>query len=204
MAVPNLLVWVDIETTGLSYQTDRVIEVGVVLTDNDLNLLDNGVSWPVYCPRYLLKPGTRPYDMHVESGLWDETMDAEDPDRVDEHLLAYIESVQFARGIQAHTLPMCGSTIGFDRRFLSTWMPMFEDWFHYRNIDVSSVKELFARWYPEAGEPPKNKAHRAVPDCLESINELRWYRNYIDRNVDRNVRTESDDSRTSPLVGRPA
>ncbi len=169
------LVWIDCEMTGLDVEVDELVEVAVVVTDFELNILHPGFS-------VVIKPSKAALDgmgefvrnMHVESGLMQEIPDgmslADAEYAVNEYILTYVPT--------AGQAPLAGNTIGMDRAFLSRFMPKVDGHLHYRNVDVSSVKELSRRWFPRIyfNAPEKNGGHRALPDILESIRELDYYR----------------------------
>lgn len=169
------LVWIDCEMTGLDLETDALIEVAALVTDSELNVLGEGVD-------VLIKPsdeqlaamGDFVREMHTKSGLLDELHTGMTMERATELVLDYIrEFVPVAR-----RAPLAGNTIGTDRAFLARDMPELEQWVHYRNVDVSSIKELARRWYPRVQylAPIKSGGHRALSDIQESIEELRYYR----------------------------
>ena len=169
------LVWIDCEMTGLDLTVDELVEVAVVITDYDLNLIDPGFS-------VVIKPDQSALDtmndfvrnMHTESGLIEEIphgvslADAEYA--VHEYILRFVPN--------AASAPLAGNTIGTDRAFLSKFMPRVDGHLHYRSVDVSSIKELSRRWFPRVyfNAPAKNGGHRALADILESIRELQYYR----------------------------
>ncbi len=169
------LVWIDCEMTGLDLVNDALIEVAVLVTDGDLNVLGDGVD-------VLIKPtdeqlaamGDFVRDMHTKSGLLDELADGVTMEEATAAALDYIRQyVPIAR-----KAPLAGNTIGTDRAFLARDMPELEQWVHYRNVDVSSLKELAKRWFPKIHyqSPAKTGNHRALADIQESIEELRYYR----------------------------
>ena len=169
------LVWIDCEMTGLDLTVDELVEVAVVVTDYDLNLIDPGFS-------VVIKPDQSALDtmndfvrnMHTESGLIEEIPNgvslADAEYAVHEYILKFVPSVQSA--------PLAGNTIGTDRAFLNKFMPRVDSHLHYRSVDVSSIKELSRRWFPRVyfNAPAKNGGHRALADILESIRELQYYR----------------------------
>ena len=172
------LVWIDLEMTGLKPDTDRIIEMALVVTDGDLATVAEAPVWVVRQPDAALdamdswNKGT-----HGRSGLID---------RVKASLFteAYVEAAALAflrEHVPAKASPMCGNSICQDRRFLARWMPELEDYFHYRNLDVSTLKELARRWKPDLMKGvPKEGKHEALADVYESIAELRYYReNFI-------------------------
>ena len=169
------LVWIDCEMTGLDLVNDALIEVAVLVTDGELNVLGEGVD-------VLIKPtdeqlafmGDFVREMHTKSGLLDELASGTTMEAATKLALDYIrEYVPIAR-----KAPLAGNTIGTDRSFLARDMPELEQWVHYRNVDVSSIKELARRWFPKIQyqAPAKGGNHRALADIQESIEELRYYR----------------------------
>ena len=169
------LVWIDCEMTGLDLVNDALIEVAVLVTDGELNVLGEGVD-------VLIKPtdeqlafmGDFVREMHTKSGLLDELASGTTMEAATKLALDYIrEYVPIAR-----KAPLAGNTIGTDRAFLARDMPELEQWVHYRNVDVSSIKELARRWFPKIQyqAPAKGGNHRALADIQESIEELRYYR----------------------------
>jgi len=169
------LVWIDCEMTGLDLAVDELVEVAVVITDYDLNLIDPGFD-------IVIKPDQSALDnmndfvrnMHTESGLITEIPNgvslADAEYAVLEYILKHVPAEQSA--------PLAGNTIGTDRAFLSKYMPRVDGHLHYRSVDVSSIKELSRRWFPRVyfNAPKKNGGHRALADILESIRELEYYR----------------------------
>ncbi len=168
------LIWVDLEMTGLDPATDLIIEIASIVTDSDLNVLAEGPMLAIQTPEDKLAGMddwcTR---THTESGLVDRI-------RASTHSLADAEAQTLAfvaQWIPKGASPLCGNSIAHDRRFVRRYMPAFEDWLHYRNVDVSSIKELVRRWYPESMRPPQKQGnHLALDDIRESLAELRWYR----------------------------
>lgn len=174
----ELLVWIDCEMTGLDLVNDELIEVAALVTDAELNVLGEGVD-------VLIKPTDRALDqmsefvrtMHETSGLLEELGTGLALAEAEQKVLDYI--TQFVP--DARKAPLAGNTIGTDRAFLARDMPTLEQHVHYRNVDVSSVKELARRWYPRAyyQSPAKSGNHRALADIQESIEELRYYREAV-------------------------
>ncbi|TFB82148.1 oligoribonuclease [Cryobacterium flavum] len=175
---PDRLVWIDCEMTGLDLDRDELVEIAVVITDYDLNVLDPGLD-------IIIKPndsalenmGDFVRNMHTSSGLITEipggVSAAEAEFQVLEYVLKFIPSEQKA--------PLAGNSIGTDRAFLTRYMPRLDNQLHYRNVDVSSIKELARRWYPRVyfNAPAKDGGHRALADILESIRELAYYRQTV-------------------------
>ena len=172
------LVWIDCEMTGLDLTTDELVEVAVVITDYDLNLIDPGFA-------IVIKPDQSALDnmnefvtnMHTSSGLLEEIPNGVSLADAEYAVLEYI--LRFVPGAQA--APLAGNTIGTDRAFLNKFMPRVDSHLHYRSIDVSSIKELSKRWFPRAyfNAPSKDGGHRALADILESIRELEYYRRAV-------------------------
>ncbi|WP_241175978.1 oligoribonuclease [Modestobacter sp. KNN46-3] len=172
----NNLVWIDCEMTGLDLASDKLIEVAVVVTDSQLNVLDPGLDVIIHAEDSdLAGMADVVTEMHAKSGLTEEvrasTVTLEEAQAL---VLAYVKRFVPER----RTAPLCGNSIGTDRGFLARDMPELDDHLHYRMIDVSSIKELGRRWFPRVyfAQPPKGLAHRALADILESIRELAYYR----------------------------
>ncbi len=172
------LVWIDCEMTGLDLEVDELVEIAVVITDFELKPLDPGFQ-------IVIKPNDAAIEnmndfvtnMHRTSGLIDEIPAGVSLAEAQEQTLAYIK--RFAP--VERKAPLAGNTIGTDRMFLAKYMPEVDQWLHYRNVDVSSIKELSRRWYPRVffQAPSKDGGHRALADILESIRELRYYREAV-------------------------
>ncbi|MCX7522182.1 oligoribonuclease [Microbacterium sp. STN6] len=169
------LVWIDCEMTGLDLEVDELVEIAVVITDFDLTVLDPGLN-VVIKPNdtALAHMGDFVRQMHTTSGLIEEIPNgvslADAEYQVHEYILKFVPE-----GKQA---PLAGNTIGTDRAFIAKFMPRVDGHLHYRNVDVSSIKELARRWYPRIyfNAPAKDGGHRALADILESIRELEFYR----------------------------
>jgi oligoribonuclease len=172
------LVWIDCEMTGLDLAVDELVEIAVVVTDFDLRILDPGFS-------VVIKPDDSALatmsefvtDMHRSSGLLDEIPGGVSLADAEFQVLEYIQRFAPVEG----KAPLAGNTIGTDRMFIARFMPRVDHWLHYRNVDVSSIKELSRRWFPRAyiHAPAKDGGHRALADILESIRELAYYRQAV-------------------------
>ncbi|MFC7493926.1 MULTISPECIES: oligoribonuclease [unclassified Nocardioides] len=172
------LVWIDCEMTGLDLRVDALIEVAVLVTDFDLNVLGQGVDIVVKPPAEAVdQMGDFVRDMHEKSGLLRELDLGVSLDEAEERALAYIKEYC----PEGSRPPLAGNTVATDRAFLARDMPTLETFLHYRIVDVSSVKELSRRWFPRAyfQAPAKGGNHRALADIQESIEELRYYRDAV-------------------------
>lgn len=170
----NNLVWVDMEMTGLVPERDRVIEIAVVVTDAQLQVLAEGPVIAVHQDDATLATMDEwNRNTHGRSGLTERVRASTvDEAAASARLLEFLSA-----WVPARTSPMCGNSICQDRRFMARWMPTLEDWFHYRNLDVSTLKELCRRWRPDiARGVVKAGKHTALADIHESIAELRHYR----------------------------
>jgi oligoribonuclease len=174
--VTDRLVWIDCEMTGLDLRRDALIEVAALVTDAELNLLDEGIDVIIHTHDDVLEtmvPFVR--DMHASSGLTDQVRaSAVNLGEAEQLVLGYIKS----HVPDARSTPLCGNSIATDRGFLARDMPALDEHLHYRMIDVSSIKELAKRWYPRVyqSQPAKGLAHRALADIRESVQELAYYR----------------------------
>jgi oligoribonuclease len=175
---PTHLLWLDMEMTGLSPDTDRIIELAIVVTDADLNTVAEGPVLVVHQPDEVMNAmdnwnkGT-----HGKSGLIDRVKaSALSEADAEAQMLEFVK-----QHVPAKTSPMCGNSICQDRRFMARYMPQLEAFFHYRNLDVSTLKELAKRWRPGLSEEfKKSNKHEALADIYESIDELKFYReNFI-------------------------
>ena len=175
----NHLVWLDMEMTGLDPERERIIELAIVITDNQLNIVAESPEWVVHQSEALLDAmDDWNKATHGKSGLVDRVRASTlDEATVEAQALAFIQ-----HSVSQRASPMCGNTIGQDRRFMVRYMPRLEDWFHYRNLDVSTLKELCKRWQPEIAKGfAKQSAHTALADIRESIEELKYYREHFIR-----------------------
>lgn len=175
----NHLVWIDMEMTGLFPDTDRIIEVALIVTDSNLETVAEAPVLVVHQPDSVLD-GMDDWNKstHAKSGLIGRVKAA----TLDE-AAAEMQMLEFLRQhVPPKTSPMCGNSICQDRRFLARWMPQLEDYFHYRNLDVSTLKELARRWKPEvASGIKKHGKHEALADIQESIAEMKHYREHFIR-----------------------
>ena len=172
------LVWMDLEMTGLSPERDVIIEIATVVTDAELNIVAEGPELAIRQPKAVMD-GMDEWctHHHGKSGLTDRVLASNTSVRE-----AELQTIAFLKKhVQAKQSPLCGNTIGQDRRFLARYMPQLERFLHYRNLDVSTLKELAVRWHPDVAQGfHKSGAHLALQDILESIEELRYYRdNFI-------------------------
>jgi oligoribonuclease len=173
------LVWLDLEMTGLDVRRHVIVEIAALVTDGELTPLDDGIDLVVHQPpEALAEMDDFVRAMHTKSKLLP-AIEASELALTDAgaQALAYVQT----HVPEAGTAPMCGNSIGVDRRFLDHQLPALDQYLHYRSIDVSSLKELCRRWYPKVykGRPGKAESHRALSDVLESIAELRYYREHM-------------------------
>ncbi|MBP2703108.1 oligoribonuclease [Microbispora sp. RL4-1S] len=169
------LVWIDCEMTGLDLGRDALVEVACIVTDGELNQLDEGVDIVIKPPAETLEQMSEVVrHMHTASGLLDALATGVTLAEAEARVLEYIRS----HVPEPKKAPLCGNSIATDRSFIARDMPLVDTFLHYRMIDVSSVKELARRWYPRAyfASPEKQGGHRALADITESIRELRYYR----------------------------
>jgi oligoribonuclease len=174
--VTEALVWIDCEMTGLDATTDVLVEIAVVVTDAELNVLDDGLDIVIATdPAKLVGMDEVVQEMHAGSGLLTAIAEATTTlEQAEQQVLEYVKRWVPER----RKAPLCGNSIATDRTFIARYMPTLDDHLHYRMVDVSSVKELARRWYPKAyyNAPAKHGGHRALADILESVTELRYYR----------------------------
>lgn len=172
------LVWMDLEMSGLDPETDTILEIATIITDADLHILAEGPNIVIHQPDTILD-GMDEWcrQHHGDSGLTARVRASQvTMEEAEQQTLAFIR-----RYVPERTSPLCGNSIHQDRRFLYRYMPDLESFLHYRNIDVSTVKELARRWYPHMQAPAKTAEHLALADIRESIAELRYYREIIFR-----------------------
>jgi oligoribonuclease len=174
-----VLVWMDLEMTGLDPARHVIVEIATLVTDDDLNIIAEGPDLVVHHDEAALaEMDPVVVEMHTRSGLLEliraSTMTLAD---------AGAQTLEF---IKAHVseprrVPLCGNSIGMDRRFLAAYLPEIEEYLHYRSVDVSTVKELVKRWYPvlNSSRPRKAGAHRALDDVMESVAEMKFYREHV-------------------------
>ncbi|MBE1162810.1 oligoribonuclease [Dyella acidiphila] len=171
------LIWIDLEMTGLDTDNDSILEIATIVTDKDLVILAEG---PVFAIRHeeerLERMDTWNRNQHRRSGLWDQVVTSSVT-----HAEAERATLEFLRQwIPTGKSPMCGNSICQDRRFMHRQMPLLERYFHYRNLDVSTLKELARRWAPAICRGfAKESAHTALSDIRDSIDELRYYRQFM-------------------------
>lgn len=168
------LIWIDLEMTGLDPQNDYIIEIATVVTDKNLNVLAEGPVLAIHQADTVLE-GMDEWNQkhHGQSGLIERVKNSQtDEAEAERETLSFLE-----KWVPSNRSPMCGNSICQDRRFLYRCMPKLEDFFHYRNLDVSTIKELASRWAPGLNKGfQKKAAHQALDDVIESIEELKYYR----------------------------
>jgi oligoribonuclease len=171
---PDNLIWIDMEMSGLNPDSDRILEVAIVITTSDLLTVAEAPVLVVYQPDEVLA-GMDAWNTstHGKSGLTDKVKISRLSEaEAEAQMLAFLEAY-----VPPGTSPMCGNSICQDRRFLARWMPALERYFHYRNLDVSTLKELAKRWKPEiAAGLTKHGKHEALADIYESVEEMKYYR----------------------------
>ena len=178
MRVNDRLVWIDCEMTGLDIERDALVEIACLVTDAELNLLDEGVDLVIKPPAEALAGMPDVVrDMHTASGLLAELPSGIPVAEAAERVLGYVRG----HVAEPRKAPLCGNSIATDRWFIARDMPELDAYLHYRMIDVSSIKELVRRWFPRAyfASPAKHGGHRALADIRESVQELRYYRDAV-------------------------
>ena len=171
------LIWIDLEMTGLSPVSDRIIEIATLVTDSDLNIIAEGPNLAIKQTDEILKAMDEWNQTHHSATGLIQKVKNSSISEID----AEVETLEFlGRYSKKNTSPMCGNSICQDRRFLANYMPNLEAFFHYRNLDVSSLKELARRWKPEILEGINKKSrHAAMDDIRDSVEELAYYRTYL-------------------------
>ena len=182
----NMLAWIDLEMTGLDPDLHVIVEIATLITDDQLNLIAEGPDLVISATEEQLeKMDPVVVEMHTKSGLLDEIKASKITlEEAGSQTLSFLMEHISKKG----TVPLCGNSIGTDRRFLAKWLPEIEDFLHYRSVDVTSIKELGKRWFPKVtgAAPEKNGGHRAMDDIKASLFELQYYRDnlFIDPNED--------------------
>ncbi|MDC7718273.1 oligoribonuclease [Vogesella sp. DC21W] len=174
---PTHLIWLDMEMTGLNPDGDRIIEVAMIITDSQLNVVAESPVLAVHQPDSVLDAmDDWNKNTHGKSGLVARVKASVVSEaQAEQQLLGFLQQY-----VPAGKSPMCGNTICQDRRFMARWMPQLEAYFHYRNLDVSTLKELCKRWRPDIAKGVVKKGkHEALADIVESIEELRYYREHF-------------------------
>ena len=177
MAKSDNLIWIDLEMTGLDPQNDRILEIATIVTDANLNVIEEGPVMAIHqSDEVLANMNEWCVKTHGETGLTERVRQSKI--NISEAETLTLDFIK--KHVDAGASPMCGNTIGQDRRFIYRYMPELHEFFHYRNIDVSTLKELARRWKPELLEQHKKKGvHLALEDIRESIEELRFYREHF-------------------------
>lgn len=169
------LIWIDCEMTGLSLESDVLVEIAVLVTDSELNLIGEGIDVVIKAsPEQLGAMNEFVTQMHTDSGLISEIPNGITVEAAEDAILAYLEST----GTTPGKSPLAGNSVSVDRNFIARDMPRLTEYLHYRTVDVSSIKELARRWYPKIyfAAPAKTGNHRALGDIRDSIEELKYYR----------------------------
>jgi len=177
MALPHLI-WIDCEMTGLDLVTDALVEIAVLVTDSELNIIGEGVDLVIRATAGQLEAmGDFVRQMHTSSGLITQIPDGILVGKAEEEILAYLQSA----GVEPGKSPLAGNSVGVDRNFIARDMPLLSNYLHYRTIDVSTIKELARRWHPKVyfAAPAKTGNHRALGDIQDSIAELAYYRSAL-------------------------
>jgi oligoribonuclease len=172
------LIWIDCEMTGLSLESDVLVEIAVLVTDSDLNVIGEGIDLVIGAtPEQLAAMNDFVTQMHTSSGLITEIPNGISVEAAEDAILAYLESTGTAPGKS----PLAGNSVSVDRNFIARDMPRLTEYLHYRTVDVSSIKELARRWFPKIyfAAPAKTGNHRALGDIQDSIEELKYYRTAI-------------------------
>jgi len=189
----NMLAWIDLEMTGLDPEQHIIVEIATLITDDALNLIAEGPNLVISATEEELeKMDTVVVEMHTKSGLLNEIKASEITlEEAGTQTLSFLKE-HIPKG---GTVPLCGNSIGTDRRFLAKWLPEIENFLHYRSVDVTSIKELGKRWFPKvtSSAPEKDGGHRAMDDIKASLLELQYYRDnlFIDPN---NIKLDTEGS----------
>lgn len=179
MRDPTLLVWLDMEMSGLDPATCRPLEIATIVTNANLDIVAEGPSLIIHQPDDVLDAmDAWNTEHHGSSGL----TAAVKASTISETEAETLTIAFLAEHLDAKVSPLCGNTISQDRRFLRRYMPALDEFFHYRSVDISTIKELVRRWYG-VSSPPKQTSHRALDDIRESIEELRWYKKTVFRDT---------------------
>lgn len=204
-----MLVWMDLEMTGLDADRHVIVEIATLVTDDDLKVVAEGPDLVVHQPdEALAEMDPVVVEMHTTSGLLDQIKTSTVTlDEAGAQTLAFIKK----HVPDARSVPLCGNSIGTDRRFLVKYLPAIEEYLHYRSVDVSTLKELARRWYPAAlaAQPRKATAHRALDDITESIKELAFYRERLfvpaetETETETQPEVEADAAPSADDQGRP-
>jgi oligoribonuclease len=172
------LIWIDCEMTGLDLASDALVEIAVLVTDSDLNVIGEGVDLVIATtPEKLAGMNEFVTQMHTTSGLITEIPTGVTASQAEDAIIKYLESTETVAGKS----PLAGNSVGVDRNFIARDMPRLNEYLHYRTVDVSSIKELARRWYPKTyfAAPAKTGNHRALGDIQDSIAELAYYRSTL-------------------------
>ena len=172
------LIWIDCEMTGLSLEKDVLVEIAVLVTDSELNVIGEGIDLVIKAtPEQLAGMNEFVTQMHTDSGLITEIPEGITVEAAEDAILAYLESA----GTLPGKSPLAGNSVSVDRNFIARDMSRLNEYLHYRTVDVSSIKELARRWYPKIyfAAPAKTGNHRALGDIQDSIEELKYYRSNV-------------------------
>ena len=172
------LIWIDCEMTGLSLENDVLVEIAVLVTDSELNVIGDGIDLVIKAtPEQLAGMNEFVTQMHTASGLITEIPNGITTEEAEDAILAYLQ----ASGTQPGKSPLAGNSVSVDRNFIARDMSSLNEYLHYRTVDVSSIKELARRWYPKIyfAAPAKTGNHRALGDIQDSIEELKYYRSSV-------------------------
>ena len=172
------LIWIDCEMTGLSLEKDALVEIAVLVTDSELNVIGDGIDLVIKAtPEQLAGMNEFVTQMHTASGLITEIPNGITTEEAEDAILAYLQ----ASGTQLGKSPLAGNSVSVDRNFIARDMSRLNEYLHYRTVDVSSIKELARRWYPKIyfAAPAKTGNHRALGDIQDSIEELKYYRSSV-------------------------